>query len=238
MNHFDMKKFNIEKREDLAGIINGLGLKRGIEIGVSNGDFSEFLLENTNLELLHGVDAYCDDMVATGWATKKRDRSGRKLEKTFLGAQKRFSKYGSRYELHRGFSDDPKILELFEDQSLDFIYVDAAHRFWGVARDLQNYWPKLRWGGLFAGHDYWHSYRCEVVYAVNGFVTENRQLLNVTYADRPGRKYPPTWWLIKSDFDKGEYRNGVNSHRDELMRQMNILKSRNVRVDIPDDYLH
>ncbi len=228
----------VEKREDLAKAIDELGLKTGLEIGVSNGEFSEFLLKNTSLEKLHGVDAYCDDPLATGWATKKRDRVGNKLEKNYEEALARFSKYGDRYSLHRGFSDDKEILDLFEDESLDFVYVDAAHRFFGVARDLQNYWPKLKWGGIYAGHDYWHSYRCEVVYAVNGWVTENRQILNVTYADRPGRKYPPTWWLIKSDMDKGQYREAVLAHRETLLFQMGELKKRNVRVDVPDDYLH
>lgn len=228
----------IEKREDLAKAIDELGLKRGLEIGVSTGDFSDFLLKNTKLDILYGVDAYCDDPIATGWATKKRDRANDRLEKTYQDAKMKLSRYGSRSSLHRGFSDSEKILSLFKDGSLDFIYVDAAHRFWGVARDLQNYWPKLRYGGIFAGHDYWHSYRCEVVYAVNGWVTENRQILNVTYADRPGKKYPPSWWLIKSDLDKGAYRDGVENHKKELLFQMNALRDRNVRVDPPDDYLH
>eukprot|EP00927_Polykrikos_kofoidii_P062339 TRINITY_DN57147_c0_g1_i1.p1 TRINITY_DN57147_c0_g1~~TRINITY_DN57147_c0_g1_i1.p1 ORF type:complete len:256 (-),score=35.40 TRINITY_DN57147_c0_g1_i1:105-872(-) len=43
---------------------------------------------------------------------------------------------------------------LFEDASLDFVYVDARHDRQSVLQDLQTYWPKIREGGVFAGHDY------------------------------------------------------------------------------------
>ena len=32
--------------------------------------------------------------------------------------------------------------------------MDARHDFKGVAADLEAYWPKLKTGGIFAGHDY------------------------------------------------------------------------------------
>ncbi len=40
------------------------------------------------------------------------------------------------------------------DQSLDFVYLDARHDFQGVFSDLIAWWPKLRIGGVIAGHDY------------------------------------------------------------------------------------
>jgi hypothetical protein len=42
----------------------------------------------------------------------------------------------------------------YPDGYFDFIYVDALHDFKGVYRDLTQWWPKLRAGGIFAGHDY------------------------------------------------------------------------------------
>ena len=41
-----------------------------------------------------------------------------------------------------------------EDESLDFIYVDARHDFCGVYEDVSLYWSKLNPGGIMAGHDY------------------------------------------------------------------------------------
>ncbi len=44
--------------------------------------------------------------------------------------------------------------KLVPDNSLDYIYVDARHDYCGVREDLRTWWPKLRMGGIFAGHDY------------------------------------------------------------------------------------
>jgi len=44
--------------------------------------------------------------------------------------------------------------KLVPDNSLDYIYVDARHDYCGVREDPRTWWPKLRMGGIFAGHDY------------------------------------------------------------------------------------
>ena len=43
---------------------------------------------------------------------------------------------------------------LFPDDYFDWIYIDALHTYEGVRDDIQYYWPKLRSGGLFSGHDF------------------------------------------------------------------------------------
>jgi predicted O-methyltransferase YrrM len=43
---------------------------------------------------------------------------------------------------------------LFEDESVDFIYVDADHSEASVLRDIELWWPKLKPTGIMAGHDY------------------------------------------------------------------------------------
>lgn len=52
----------------------------------------------------------------------------------------------------RGWSQNAHTL--IEDESLDFIYIDGDHTYMGVKEDIQNYLPKLKKGGLMAGHDY------------------------------------------------------------------------------------
>ncbi len=45
-------------------------------------------------------------------------------------------------------------VKLFSDESLDFIYLDANHKFDSVYSDMKLWLPKLRKGGVFAGHDF------------------------------------------------------------------------------------
>jgi len=37
-------------------------------------------------------------------------------------------------------------VDLFLNESLDWIYIDARHDYTGVSEDLRLYWPKLRPG--------------------------------------------------------------------------------------------
>src|SRR5690606_11229810 len=40
------------------------------------------------------------------------------------------------------------------DGSLDFVYIDADHSYAGVRADIAAWRPKIRAGGIIAGHDY------------------------------------------------------------------------------------
>jgi len=43
------------------------------------------------------------------------------------------------------------------DNSLDYIYVDARHDYCGAFEDMLAWWPKLKPGGILAGHDYHYA---------------------------------------------------------------------------------
>lgn len=57
---------------------------------------------------------------------------------------------------------------LFPRGSVDFVFIDAAHDYTNVKADLLAWWPKIRPGGVLAGHDYSEPWP-EVVRAVNDF---------------------------------------------------------------------
>jgi len=42
----------------------------------------------------------------------------------------------------------------FADSTLDFVYVDGCHQYESVLQDMSIWWPKIRPGGILAGHDY------------------------------------------------------------------------------------
>ena len=54
----------------------------------------------------------------------------------------------------QGRSDDKKILDKFEDESIDFIMDDGAHEHEPVMEDISNWWPKLKPNGVMFGDDY------------------------------------------------------------------------------------
>ncbi len=45
-------------------------------------------------------------------------------------------------------------LEFVGNESLDLVYVDGDHRYEAVVADIQGWKPKLRKGGVLAGHDW------------------------------------------------------------------------------------
>lgn len=57
-----------------------------------------------------------------------------------------------RSRLVRAYGSE--MLPYFEDNSIDFIYIDGEHSYEGVSRDMKEWWPKVRMGGILAGHDY------------------------------------------------------------------------------------
>jgi len=48
--------------------------------------------------------------------------------------------------------------DLFEDKSLDAVFIDADHSYEAVKLDIINWMPKIRKGGILAGHDYTRSW--------------------------------------------------------------------------------
>jgi predicted O-methyltransferase YrrM len=55
----------------------------------------------------------------------------------------------------------------YEDESLDFIFIDAAHDYESVKKDITAWFPKIKKGGIISGHDY--SWSPGVREAVNEF---------------------------------------------------------------------
>jgi predicted O-methyltransferase YrrM len=48
--------------------------------------------------------------------------------------------------------------DLYEDESVDFVFIDADHSYDSVVKDLTAWFPKVKNGGILAGHDYaWHE---------------------------------------------------------------------------------
>jgi hypothetical protein len=54
-------------------------------------------------------------------------------------------------------SDSAEAAAQFADLSVDGLYIDAAHEYEPVCRDLEAWIPKVKKGGILSGHDYQHE---------------------------------------------------------------------------------
>lgn len=81
------------------------------------------------------------------------------------------------------------------DGSLDLVYLDGAHDLRNVLADIDAWWPKLKRGGIFGGHDFYDSREgggyCEVASAVTRWTKER----GFSFAVLPCT----SWFMIKPD---------------------------------------
>jgi hypothetical protein len=84
-------------------------------------------------------------------------------------------------------------VKMFEDKSLDMVYIDGCHKYESVREDLLLWIPKIKDGGFISGHDYWYGYTCEVVDAIHNVI------------GRPEDIYKDSSWVkqVKGNIIKG-----------------------------------
>jgi predicted O-methyltransferase YrrM len=63
---------------------------------------------------------------------------------------------------------------LFDDNSLEFVFLDAEHLYDDVLQDLNLWYPKVRSGGIIAGHDYYAG--TQVKQAVDEFFDKQKDV--------------------------------------------------------------
>jgi predicted O-methyltransferase YrrM len=51
-------------------------------------------------------------------------------------------------------ADSVSASKMYADESLDAVFIDADHRYESVKKDIISWMPKVKKGGILAGHDY------------------------------------------------------------------------------------
>jgi hypothetical protein len=140
----------VKSRYELGDIMQSLNGKSMIEIGVRSGEFAAGVLPKwPSFEAYYGIDPWRHQ--TDGYTDPSNGNDGQH-ENNYLTTQKILKKYGDRIHLIRSYSLD--LAPLFQDKSIDFIYIDARHDYCSVLEDLMLYYPKLKCGGVMAGHDF------------------------------------------------------------------------------------
>lgn len=109
----------------------------------------------------------------------------------------------------------------FEDNSIDFVHIDASHDYHSVLSDIIAWYPKVKPGGFISGDDYVENWG-GVIQAVNEFfkgkssVLLNRQdntLSKVWVHQKQGEKMEVTLYAIAKNEEKNVERFIENSKR-------------------------
>lgn len=120
--------------------------KMGVEIGTFKGEFAKQIL-NTWEGKLYMVDQWRE------LGKEYMDISNHKNhESPLMDTVKNLKGFEDRAFMLRGKSS--QIVNLFEDESLDFVYIDGNHEYSYVKEDIELWYPKVKKGGLVSGHDY------------------------------------------------------------------------------------
>lgn len=168
-------------RQDVLRLLDRTEGALGIELGVAAGEFSRRMVASGRFRLFFGVDMYADTHDVAQYKQALRhvglEAPYRLLRMTFAEA-----------------------LDLFEDESLDFVYVDGyAHSGEEGGETIWNWARKVRIGGVIAGDDY-HPDWPLVVEAVDRFVADTGFELWVTTETETGGGYSryPSWAMVKT----------------------------------------
>ena len=143
----------------------------GVEIGVYKGANAKNILDYLNIKQLVLVDP---------WQGEIDIKTGIMQNQLF---------YENLYnEVKNKFSNNPKVqiirefsinaAKMFDDEKFDFIYIDGDHRYQEVLKDLEAWYPKLRYAGVMCGDDYGHPSGIGVIKAVTEFSFKHKLIIH------------------------------------------------------------
>lgn len=115
-----------------------------VEVGSWKGKSSAFMcveIANSNKD----IHFFCVDT----WEGSLEHTGTENLFYQFMSNMKPVKNYFCPYKMA-----SLDAATLFDDQSVDFVFIDASHEYEDVLADIKAWYPKVKQGGLLAGHDY------------------------------------------------------------------------------------
>lgn len=159
----------LTSREELLELLPKSGVVA--ELGVDEGHFSKKIFTINNPKKLHLIDF---------WGSKRFSQKKR-TDVENLFADEIAAK---TVEINLGLSTT--VVHQFNAEYFDWIYVDTTHAYQLTIAELEAYRPKMKKGGIIAGHDYivgnWNGVvRYGVIEAVHEFCVKHKwEILYIT----------------------------------------------------------
>jgi hypothetical protein len=131
----------------LAPVIAALGDNLvGLELGVARAETAYYLLENCpNIKTYYAIDPWLPYMDWNGMISVQL------IADMKMAALANLSHFENKVKIVEENSGEAE--KKIKKNSLDFIFIDGDHAYESALFDMTTYWPKVKKGGLFAGHD-------------------------------------------------------------------------------------
>lgn len=132
------------------------GYRKFAEVGVWKGHSISFLanlLRNEDSEI-YAVDLF-ENTYKYSEDDSSRDPNLRKqIEIIYDVYNYNLNRTNTRHKIKDVKGISWEMSSKFEDNSLDVVFIDADHQYESVKKDITNWLPKVRKGGILSGHDY------------------------------------------------------------------------------------
>src|SRR3990167_8312873 len=138
INHFS-------RRKEFIQMLAERGAKFGIEIGTDHGQYAQQLYEGIPDLRLFCIDPW------VAYTEGEEVKNQEQVEQIYIEASKRLQPYKKVFLMR---TTSMEAVRKFDDNSLDFVFIDGDHRFPYVYQDIREWTMKVKPGGIVAGHDY------------------------------------------------------------------------------------
>lgn len=155
-------KLPMDKPRGLPNLFRELGYKVGAEIGVNKGHFSKWICYKMrrNKPKLFLIDPYKSYKEYSEYLDQNE------MDSIYEEAKTRLAKFNVEFVKKMSM----EAVKDFNDNSLDFVFIDGNHDFQYVVNDIAEWSRKVKPGGIVSGHDY-SRYMFQVREAVDGWTT-------------------------------------------------------------------
>ena len=179
---------NFSHRNELGAFLSERGLVgKGVEVGVLYGAYSAEILKTWKGHL------YCvDPWINQPTADYFDGANLQDMNHVFAAFQNSIGRH-PRCTAYRMMSLNA--VGKFEDGELDFVYLDGNHRLSAIRDDIAAWWPKVKIGGIFSGHDYFTRYDKDTDSDALTAVAELAEALGI----RAHVTWCSSWWFEKTE---------------------------------------
>lgn len=187
----------LKSRSEFPALLKRLSLVgNAVEVGVAEGYNSFHILDHWPGRL-YMVDP---------WAILKTDGFTGHGEDTQDGMDARYERILAAIRKYNPAGQQPRAVPMrmtseqavdeFDDGFFDWVYLDGNHIRPEIEKDLEIWFPKLRTGAVFSGHDDLDGIVHGVDYGVKSAVRAFADKYGLTVNSTQEHDYP-SWWLIK-----------------------------------------